>query len=52
MEASDDAPATPANIAPEFAAETDTREVAENTAAGTDIGAPVAAMDADDRRRH
>ena len=46
MEASDDAP-TPANNAPEFAAATDTREVAENTAAGENIGAPVTATDAD-----
>ena len=38
----------PANAAPEFAAATDTREVAENTAAGESIGAPVAATDADD----
>ena len=30
-----------------FAAETDTREVPENTAAGENIGAPVAATDAD-----
>ena len=53
MEASDDAPTTPANNAPEFqdatgAARTaDTGEVAENTAAGENIGAPVAATDAD-----
>ena len=61
MEASDEAPTTPANNAPEFAAATDTREVAENTAAGENIGDPVAAMDADagdtldlhaGRRRH
>ena len=38
---------TPTNNAPEFAAATDTREVAENTAAGENIGAPVAATDAD-----
>ena len=38
----------PANVAPEFAAATDTREVAENTAAGMNIGAPVAATDADE----
>ena len=37
----------PANNAPAFAAGTDTREVAENTAAGRNIGAPVAATDAD-----
>ena len=37
-----------ANTAPEFAAETAERSVAENTAAGMDIGAPVAATDADD----
>ena len=48
MEASDEAP-TPTNNAPEFpAAETGAREVAENTAADTAIGDPVAAMDADD----
>ena len=33
---------------PLFAAATDTREVAENTAAGENIGAPVAATDAED----
>ena len=38
---------TPTNNAPEFAAATDTREVAENTAAGENIGAPVEATDAD-----
>ena len=38
---------TPANNAPEFPAATTTREVAENTATGTDIGAPVMATDAD-----
>ena len=38
---------TPSNNAPEFAAATDTREVAENTAAGENIGAPVEATDAD-----
>ena len=37
----------PANNAPAFAAATDTREVAENTAAGVGIGMPVAATDAD-----
>ena len=47
MAASGGAPVTPENNAPEFAAATDTREVAENTAAGEDIGAPVMAMDAD-----
>ena len=36
------------NSAPEFAAETDERSVAENTAAGENIGAPVMATDADD----
>ena len=36
------------NVAPEFAAATDTRSVAENTAAGENIGAPVTATDADD----
>ena len=38
---------TPTNNAPEFAAATDTREVAENTVAGENIGAPVEATDAD-----
>ena len=38
---------TPTNSAPEFAAATDTREVAENTAAGENIGAPVMATDTD-----
>ena len=42
---------TDVNEAPEFDAETDnqtpTREVAENTAAGVDIGAPVVATDVD-----
>ena len=37
-----------ANAAPEFAAATAERSVAENTAAGMDIGAPVKATDADD----
>ena len=41
------APTTPVNAAPEFAAATDTRSVAENTAAGENIGDPVAATDAD-----
>ncbi len=36
------------NTAPEFDAETDERSVAENTDAGENIGAPVAATDADD----
>ena len=40
-----DAPAT--NNAPAFAAPTDTREVAEDTPAGENIGAPVEATDAD-----
>ena len=35
------------NASPMFDSETDTREVAENTAAGMDIGAPVTAADAD-----
>ena len=35
------------NVAPEFAAATTIRMVAENTAAGEDIGTPVAATDAD-----
>ena len=39
--------AEPTNNAPAFAADTDTREVAENTAAGEDIGAPVEATDDD-----
>ena len=38
----------PANVAPEFAAETMERSVAENTAAGENIGDPVTATDADD----
>ena len=38
----------PENNAPAFAAATDTRSVAENTAAGENIGAPVTATDADD----
>ena len=42
-----DAPPEPTNNAPEFAAATDTRTVVENTAAGEDIGDPVAATDAD-----
>ena len=41
------APDPDANNAPEFPAATDTREVAENTATGTDIGDPVMATDAD-----
>ena len=41
----DDGPAT--NHAPAFAADTDTREVAENTAPGADVGAPVTATDDD-----
>ena len=36
------------NVAPAFAAGTDERSVAENTAAGENIGAAVAATDADD----
>ena len=48
MEASGDAPTTPANNAPEFpATETGMRSVPENTAAGENIGAPVMATDAD-----
>ena len=35
-----------ANVAPEFASATTSRTVAENTAAGEDIGNPVAANDA------
>ena len=38
---------TDVNEAPAFAAETDTRTIAENTSAGQDIGAPVAATDPD-----
>ena len=48
MEASDDAPTPDANNAPEFpSTETGAREVAENTAAGENIGAPVEATDDD-----
>ena len=54
MESTGEAPVTPpANNAPEFqdaggaVITTDTREVAENTAMGTDIGDPVMAMDDD-----
>ena len=48
MEASDDPPTPPANNAPEFpSTETGMRSVAENTAAGENIGAPVTATDAD-----
>ena len=36
--------------APEFPSETGTRSVAENTAAGKEVGAPVTATDADDDR--
>ena len=39
-----------ANVAPEFASATTSRTVAENTAAGEDIGNPVAANDANGRR--
>ena len=43
-----EAPTTPANNAPEFPTTEDgARSVAENTAAGENIGAPVAATDAD-----
>ena len=35
----------PSNVAPEFADATTTRSIAENTPAGTNIGAPVAAND-------
>ena len=35
----------PSNVAPEFADATTTRSIAENTPAGTNIGAPVAATD-------
>ena len=47
MEASGEAPTTPANNAPVFAAPTGARSVAENTAAGENIGDPVTATDAD-----
>ena len=48
MEASGEAPTTPANNAPEFPTTEDgARSVAENTAAGENIGAPVAATDDD-----
>ena len=48
IEASDEAPTPPANNAPEFpSTETGMRSVAENTAAGENIGAPVMATDAD-----
>ena len=36
------------NVAPEFPSGPATRSIAENTAAGTNIGAPVAATDAND----
>ena len=45
--ASDDAPTTDGNNAPEFDAATATRRVAQGTAAGENIGAPVAATDDD-----
>ena len=38
----------PSNVAPIFPTETTTRSIAENTAAGANIGAPVAATDAND----
>ena len=41
-------PIADVNAAPAFAAEMDTREIAENTAAGVDIGAPVTATDANE----
>ena len=48
VEASGEAPTTPANNAPEFPTTEDgARSVAENTAAGENIGAPVMATDAD-----
>ena len=47
VEGTGEAPTPDANNAPVFTAETDTREVPENTAAGENIGAPVAATDAD-----
>ena len=48
MEASGEAPTTPANNAPEFPTTEDgARSVAENTAAGENIGAPVMATDDD-----
>ena len=39
---------TPANAAPDFGAATAAREVAENSPAGTNVGDPVTATDADD----
>ena len=48
MEGSGDAPTTPTNNAPEFPSSEDgMRSVAENTAAGENIGGPVAATDDD-----
>ena len=47
MEAEDGAVTTPTNNAPVFGTATTTRSVAENTAAGENIGDPVAATDAD-----
>ena len=41
--------APPTNLQPEFADETTTRSVVENTAAGEDIGAPVSATHADSK---
>ena len=41
--------APPTNLQPAFATETDTRSVAENTPAGTNIGDPVAATHADSK---
>ena len=38
----------PVNVAPEFADETATRSIAENTAPGRNIGAPVVAIDPND----
>ncbi|MYC36410.1 MAG: hypothetical protein F4X66_05795, partial [Chloroflexi bacterium] len=46
--APDPEPGEPANTEPQFAADTATRSVDENTPAGTSIGAPVAATDEDD----
>ena len=43
---------TDVNEAPEFADETPTREVDENTVAGVDIGDPVAAMEDPDTVTH
>ncbi len=43
-----DEEAAPANSAPDFAASSATRAVAENSAAGTKVGSPITATDPDD----